>query len=106
MQGAGGGARGPRAQVQVGGRRAQSLWGSSFSVRVGARPAAEGAEGEEGGRWERGCEAVAGREEGLDGRRDAVGPWHRAPPAAHHQECNGSISLVELIPSCAGARKE
>ena len=106
MQGAGGGARGPRAQVQVGSRRAQSLWGSSFSVRVGARPAAECAEGEEGGRWERGCEAVAGREEGLDGRRDAVGPWYRAPPAAHHQECNGSISLVELIPSCAGARKE
>ena len=56
-QGAGGGARGPRAQVQVGGRRAQSLWGSSFSVRAGARPAAECAEGRRvgagsgGARW-------------------------------------------------------
>ena len=79
MQGAGGGAQGPRAPVQVGGRRAWSLWGSSFSVRVGARPAAECAEGEEGGRWERRFQAVAGREEGLDGRRDAMGPWRGAP---------------------------
>lgn len=57
------------------------------------------------GRWEWGVQAVAGREVGLDGRRDAVEPWRGAPCS---QECNGSVSLVALIPSslklsCAGA---
>lgn len=73
-------------------------------MRAGARPAAEREEGGGGGRWERGCETVAGREEGLGRRRDAVGPWHEAPPAARRQECNGSISLGELIPSSAQAQ--
>lgn len=88
----------------MGGCRARSRWGSSLSVRAGARPAAEREEGGGGGRWERGCETVAGREEGLGRRRDAVGPWHAAPPAARRQECNGSISLGELIPSSAQAQ--
>ena len=36
-------------------------------------------------------------------------PWDPGtehPLQLTNQECNGSISLVELIPSCAGARKE
>ena len=63
-------------------------------MRVGARPAAECAEGEEGGRWERRCQAVAGREEGLDGRRDAVGPWRRAPLQLTARNVMGALAWL------------
>lgn len=108
MQGAGGGARGPRAQVQVGARRAQSLWGSSFSVRAGARPAAECAEGRRVGAGSGGARRLLGERWGWTG---GGMPWNPGAEPPCSQECNGSVSLVALIPSSAqaqlcGCRKE
>ena len=88
------GSTGPAGPGAVGGRHARSLWGSSLSVRVGARPAAECAEGEAGGRWERGCKAVAGREEGLGRRTDAVGPWHAVPLQLAARNVTGALAWL------------
>lgn len=102
MQGAGGGARGPRARVQVGARRAQSLWGSSFSVRAGAGQQLRVCRGEGGwGAGSGGARRLLG-EVGLDGEEGCRGNPGAGAPCS--QECNGSVSLVALIPSSAQAQ--
>lgn len=71
--------------------------------RVRVRPATECDEGERDGGCGGRCKVVARREEGLDGRREAVGPaaLHEGPPAACSQEFKESVSVVEFIPSSA-----
>lgn len=99
------GSTGPRAQVQVGARRAQSLWGSSFSVEAKTRPAAECAGRRVG--WGGGARRLLGERWGWTG---GGMPWNPGAEPPCSQECNGSVSLVALIPAAqaqlCGCRKE